>query len=460
MAMEGSRMVINLRQCFSSGLLLLCIANWCAAKTWQINSAQQLKQVCKQVAPGDEIVWADGSYADQDIKFVPVNKGEKDKPITLRAQTPGKVILTGTSRIHIEGEHLVVDGFDFNGGSIPSDWVIRFERGSRHCRLTQTRIHDKNGDGHKAKWVYIHGRFHEIDHCTFTHKVVEDNLLTVWLDDAKDDQDGKGVGHLIHDNYFANRPLGTDSNGWEIMRIGDSKTSMMAAHVRVYRNLFEKCDGEIEIISNKSCFNTYENNTFLHCKGQMTLRHGNNCIVRDNVFLGEGHELNSGVRVIGEGHIVEGNYMENLNGELFYGAIVLNNAFDDGPIHGYWPVKNGVIRNNILINCRSPFDIGVKPEKAQAFVAPTDTLLEGNTVIDPSGLSVITFRQPIQGELTWKNNRITGMEITQKLVSGNNKPLADDAFTLLKESPAKVREMTLQRLKPLDREDVGAVWAR
>ncbi len=452
-------MLLASRGWLFSGLLLACLVNMACAKTWQINSAKQLAEVCKQVQAGDEIVWADGTYADEDIKFAPQNKGQKDKPITLRAQTPGKVVLTGNSRIFIEGSHLVVSGFDLNGGSIKSDWVIRFERGSEHCRLTQTRIHDKNGDGHKAKWVYIHGRFHEIDHCTFTNKIVEDNLLTVWLDDAELNP-AKGVGHAIHDNYFANRPKGTDKNGWEIMRIGDSKTSMMAAHVRVYRNLFEKCDGEIEIISNKSCFNVYENNTFLHCKGQMTLRHGNNCIVRDNVFIGDGHELNSGVRVIGEGHVVQGNYMENLNGEQFYGAIVLNNAFAEGPLHGYWPVKDCVIRDNVLINCRSPFDIGVKPETSKAFVVPTETLLEGNTVIDPTGLAVITFRQEKQGQLTWKNNLITGMEITQKLVSGNQQPLPEDAFALLKQSPASVREMTLQRLKPLDREDVGATWAR
>lgn len=438
-------------------LLLVCMTQIACAKTWQINSAIELEKVCKTVAPGDEIIWADGSYADQDIKFSPKNTGESDKPITLRAQTSGRVVLTGSSRILIDGVHLVVSGFDLNGGSIPSDWVIRFERGSQHCRVTQTRIHDKNGDGHKSKWVYIHGTNHEIDHCTFTHKTVEDNLLTVWLDDG-DPQ--TGVRHKIHHNYFANRPLGTDSNGWEIMRIGDSKTSMQPGFVTVSQNLFEKCDGEIEVISNKSCNNRYENNTFIHCKGQLTLRHGNNSVVRNNVFIGEGHALNSGIRIIGQGHVIEGNHLEKLGGEMFYGAIVLNNAFANGPLHGYWPVKDCVVRDNLIIGCRTPFDIGVKPEKSDAFVSPTDTVIEGNTVIDPSGQAVIQFRNKDQGKLTWKDNRVTGMDVDQKLVIGNESPLSDDAFVLLKENPASVRAMSLERLKPLDREDVGAAWAR
>ncbi|HCD34309.1 MAG TPA: hypothetical protein DER01_18000 [Phycisphaerales bacterium] len=440
-----------------AGLLLVCVTNLACAKTWQVESAKQLNDVCKYVQPGDQIIWKDGTYADQDIKFAPLNRADDQKPITLRAQTPGKVVLTGSSRILIDGKRLVVSGFDLNGGSIPSDWVIRFENGSQFCRLTQTRIHDKNGDGHKAKWVYIHGLDHEIDHCTFTNKIIEDNLLTVWLNDG-DSQ--KGVRHHIHHNYFANRPKGTDKNGWEIMRIGDSKTSMQAGRVKVSQNLFEKCDGEIEVISNKSCFNLYENNTFLHCKGQMTLRHGNHCVVRDNVFIGEGHALNSGVRIIGEGHIVEGNHLEKLGGEMFYGAIVMNNALSNGPLHGYWPVKDCVIRNNVLIECRTPFDIGVKSDRSKAFVSPTDTLIEGNTVINPIGLSVIQFRNKNQGQLTWKNNRITGMDLSQKLVLGNESPLQPDAFDLLKDNPASIRASSLQRLKPLDREDVGAEWAK
>lgn len=438
-------------------LLLVSLVNTACAKTWQVNSADQLNEVSKVVQPGDEIVWGNGSYADQDIDFAPQKKGEKNKPIVLRAQTPGNVILTGSSRILIDGKHLVVKGFDLNGGSIPSDWVIRFESGSQFCRLTETRIHDKNGDGHKAKWVYIHGMDHEIDHCTFTNKIVEDNLLTVWLDDG---DPVKGVRHFIHHNYFANRPKGSDKNGWEIMRIGDSKSSMKAGRVTVSQNLFEQCDGEIEVISNKSCFNLYENNSFIHCKGQLTLRHGNHCIVRNNVFIGDGHALNSGIRIIGQGHLVEGNHLEKLGGEMFYGAIVLNNALADGPLHGYWPVKDCVIRQNLIIACRTPFDIGVKSEKSNAFVSPTDTIIEGNTIIDPSGKAVIQFRNKDQGKLTWKNNRVTGMDLDQKLVIGNEEPLLDEAFLLLKKNPASVREMSLQRLKPLDRKDVGAVWAR
>lgn len=438
-------------------ILLCCHGDYVIAKTWEINSTKQLDAMARQVQGGDEIVWTNGRYADQDIVFRFLNKNDDALPITLRAQTPGKVQLTGSSRLRIKGSHLIVRGFDFYGGSIPSKWVILFDKETQNCRLTQTRIHNKNGDGHKAKWVVIYGKNHEIDNNTFTKKIVEDNLMTVRLDGIDPVQ---GANHHIHHNYFADRPEGTDANGWEILRVGDSKTSLQAGRVKVSQNLFEKCDGEIEVISNKSCFNLYENNTFINCKGQLTLRHGNDCVVRDNVFIGSGHTLNSGIRVIGQRHVVEGNHLENLGGKEYRSSIVLVNGMQDGPLHGYAPVKDCVIKNNLLIKCRNPFEIGVRSSKGNTPVSPTDTLIEGNIVINPSGLGVIQFLNTHQGNLIWKNNFVTGMDLTQKLVRGNESQLADDAFELLKDDPVTLRNASLQRLKPLDRKDVGARWAR
>ncbi len=40
-------------------------------------------------------------------------------------------------------------------------------------------------------------------------------------------------------------------------------------------NWFEGCDGETEIISNKSGGNTYRGNVFFRSAGALTLRHGN-----------------------------------------------------------------------------------------------------------------------------------------------------------------------------------------
>src|SRR4051812_2294811 len=58
--------------------------------------------------PGDTIVMQDGSWPDADILFLA--NGTSTKPITLRAQTLGRVFLTGSSRLRLAGDFLVVDG--------------------------------------------------------------------------------------------------------------------------------------------------------------------------------------------------------------------------------------------------------------------------------------------------------------------------------------------------------------
>ena len=60
-----------------------------------------------------------------------------------------------------------------------------------------------------------------------------------------------------------------------------------------------------EIISNKSCKNTYSDNGFYECKGTLTLRHGNDCLVTGNYFIGNNISQTGGVRIIGENHVVE-----------------------------------------------------------------------------------------------------------------------------------------------------------
>src|SRR5258707_256657 len=73
---------------------------------------------------------------------------------------------------------------------------------------------------------------------------------------------GREGGNQIDRNYFGPR-AGLGANGGETIRIGDSRTSMLAANCVVEKNLFEKCNGEVECISNKSCGNIYRDNTFL-----------------------------------------------------------------------------------------------------------------------------------------------------------------------------------------------------
>ena len=76
-----------------------------------------------RLSPGDELVLADGTWSDFQILFEA--QGQPEQPITLRAQTPGKVVISGRSNLRIAGEHLVVACLLYTSPS-PRD-----QRGSR-----------------------------------------------------------------------------------------------------------------------------------------------------------------------------------------------------------------------------------------------------------------------------------------------------------------------------------------
>ena len=84
-------------------------ANFFVANTEEFNAALQ------KVNAGDCIIWKNGNYTDLKINFLPNKNGTIDKPIVLKAETPGRVAFSGSSQICISGDYLQVQGFRFEG---------------------------------------------------------------------------------------------------------------------------------------------------------------------------------------------------------------------------------------------------------------------------------------------------------------------------------------------------------
>ncbi|MBK7338581.1 MAG: hypothetical protein IPJ00_21695 [Saprospirales bacterium] len=98
---------------------------------------------------------------------------------------------------------------------------------------------------------------------------------------------------------FWNHPI-LGSNGGETIRIGTSHYSLTNSNTIVEYNYFDRCNGEHEIISNKSCRNTFRYNTFFECQGTLTMRHGNETLVESNYFFGNRKPNTGGIRIINE----------------------------------------------------------------------------------------------------------------------------------------------------------------
>lgn len=126
---------------------------------------------------------------------------------------------------------------------------------------------------------------------------------------------------------------------------------MKKANCIVTKNLFESCDGEIEVISNKSCENLYIANTVDRCAGCLTLRHGNGCIVAHNLILGGGKKGTGGIRIVGEDHIVRNNHIEGTDGRAD-GAISISAGVVDPELNQHFQVRNVLVENNTLFDNR------------------------------------------------------------------------------------------------------------
>lgn len=371
-----------------------------------VSDMQALNKAIASAQAGDRIVMANGTWRDADILFAAV--GDAGRPITIVAQTPGQVILTGTSRLRFSGRYLVVDGLWFKEGALTDGHVIQFRRDSsfeaHHCRLTNTAVTDYNppSDTTEYKWISLFGTNNRVDHCYVSGKNHDGATVVVWVGDGPND-------HVIDYNYFADRPeLGR--NGGETLRVGTSSVSMTTSRTVVEHNLFERCDGEIEIISSKSGENVYRHNTFRSSKGMLTLRHGNANVVEGNFFLGENLSSTGGVRVIGEDHLVVNNYFENLTGTGGRSALVLVDGVPNSPLNGYFQVKRPVIGFNTFVDCRQTIEIGNGKGSSNRSLPPLDVTFANNLVRGTGERSIVNvIDAPIGAK--WEGNMFGGGEI-------------------------------------------------
>lgn len=350
------------------------------AATFNVSNADDIETAMETAQPGDTLIMADGTWTNQEITFA--GMGAAGSPITLRPQTPGGVLLTGVSQMRISGDHLVVDGLHFKDGTIEnSDHVVQF-RGplgeATNSRFTNSVIESYSGPDLNDKYHYVslYGQSNRVDHNRFLDQQNIGPQVVAWLDESANPI---SAFHRIDSNHFGDRPQGWD-NGFEAIRLGDSETSGVDAHIVVENNLFERVDGEIEIISSKSNFNQFRFNTFRDSAGTLTLRHGNANTVEGNFFLGDGRDGSGGIRVVGEDHTIINNYIADVGDEAD-GAISFAAGIPNTQLNGYQQVKNALVAHNTIVNVEGAaitFDWGFGTRGRS--LLPEDLTIVGNLI--------------------------------------------------------------------------------
>ena len=207
------------------------------------------------------------------------------------------------------------------------------------------------------------------------------------------------------------------------MRIGTSQQSYETSATTVCDNLFDRCSGEVEVISIKSCDNIVRGNYFWECEGVVALRHGKRNLVENNTFVGNGKRNTGGVRVVDSDHVIRNNTFVSLAGQRFFSALGVMNAVPNSLPNRYVQVSDITITDNVYVDCTNlEFGTGADAERTSAprsvdfrrnrlFVSGTknpflmvdkasevrfaDNIMNKNLEGLPSGIKIAKVKQPM-----------------------------------------------------------------
>ncbi|MET3666115.1 polysaccharide lyase 6 family protein [Caulobacter sp. 1776] len=417
---------------------------------------EAFKAAVRASGPGDSVVLANGVWRDFEIVFT--GEGTAAQPITLRAQTPGKVVISGKSNLRLAGRHLIVSGLTFKDGFSPSSEVIAFRQDAAlafDSRVTETVIDGFNKPGRAAEdyWIGLYGQNNRVDHNHLQGKLNSGVTLAVVLSSPESQQNH----HRIDHNYFGPRPpLG--SNGGETIRVGTSPFSRTRSLTVIEDNYFEGCSGEVEIVSNKSGGNIYRRNVFVRSQGALVLRHGEDNLVEDNVFLGGGLAGTGGVRVINARQTVRDNYFQGLRGDGFAAALALMNGVPNSPLNRYDQVLDARIENNIFVNVTAVvFGAGADQERT---LPPARSRLSGNVFLGAGDKALFKAMAPIDG-LTFTGNVVDGVAPLEGVAGFHASAIGRETLADGRVYPDAAARKTLglkEPVKLLAREETGVAW--
>ncbi len=353
------------------------------ATTYTVSSITELNTRISSAVAGDTIIVTNGVYNSSSSINI-TRQGTAANPITIMAQTIGGVEITGSRGFTFSSPaaYVTIQGFKFthtNSISIPS--------GTSHCRLTRNIIQLSIPATNDTSYINISGDDVQIDHNDLGNK----SNLGEMLDIAGS---GTQVARRlwVHHNYFHNfsSPGG---NGAETIRWGLSGLSLSTGNGLCEYNLFVHCEGENEMISNKSSGNTYRYNTVLNCiGGEISQRHGNDCFYYGNYIRNS-----QGMRIYGDRHKIFSNYFES-------NSVGLNMGNGDGDVYNGAeltahdrPDDNIAVFNTFAYN-GTHYEMTGRTDG----LGSSNTVIANNIFLGGGSMASISSSAPYTG--TWSNN--------------------------------------------------------
>jgi poly(beta-D-mannuronate) lyase len=461
------------------GILIVSLSSL-SAREIPVPNVAALAGALGSAGPGDVIVLAKGNWADAGI--IVGRGGSQQSPLTIRAESPGETLLTGTSFLEINAPHVVVDGLYFTQGAIDAKQVSVIHFKSHHGTVRNTAVIDYNPPEFEDRsyWAYFRGDNNVLEKCYFKGKNNMHPLLG-------NDTDGSRT-NTVRGCYFKNIPF-ADGNGREILRMwGPGKFDPKdkdGAFCIVEGNLFDGADGEGgEIISLKSNYNQVLSNTILSTRGCVNIRQGAHNIVRGNIILGKAVLGAQGLRMSGRHNVVVDNYISGCE----KGIRIQAGEYNEGPLTSsyeanmkekkskkgdvsvevnvakYPPVIDLLLSNNICVNnTEADLEVGFAykghwPE-CQCVLLPEKCHISGNRFVRPKGgesvIGAIQDTNPPLEKIKFSPNTYEDNVLVGGICS------YPPAQAGCKQEPIPsgwTEESELGQRKPLTPEDVGPAW--
>ncbi len=373
----------NFASTFFGALSLAMGCFTASAATYYVGSIASLTSRIGSAVPGDEIVLSNGVYVTS--ASIGISRaGTAANRILIRAETIGAVEITGTHGFSFNSgaAYVTVQGFKFTHAA-----AISMGSSANHCRLTRNIVELTVPTGSDVSYVNISGDDMEIDRNELRNK----STLGEMLDVAGS---GSQVARRlwVHHNYFHDF-VSPGGNGAETIRLGLSGLSLSTGNAVVEYNLFVRCNGENEMISNKSSGNTYRYNTVLDCPGgEISQRHGNDCL-----YYGNYMRNTAGMRVYGDRHKIFSNYLES-------NSIGVNMGNGDGDVYNGDPLTShdrpddNVVVFNTFINNSTHYQMGGRT----GGLGSSNTVVANNIFQSGGSMASISSSAPYTG--TWSNN--------------------------------------------------------
>ena len=405
-------------------ILLLTSCNVNTSNTILVSNNSELYKAIKEAKAGDIILLKNGIWKDVEIKFR--GKGTKDKPIVISAETESKVTIEGKSYLKFGGQFLVAKNLHFKNGFSPSNAVVDFrinkEEIANNCKLTNSVIEDFNKPKRDDSdlWVQFWGRNNELSNCYIAGKTNRGPTVRVSIEGIESINNY----HQIINNHFGPRPVKGGPSG-ETIQLGNSYTSMSPSYTMVANNLFEECNGEVEIISSKTNYNEFRNNVFYMSEGSVVTRHGNYCTIDGNYFIGDGVNENiGGIRLINTGHWVTNNYFFNLKGKSFRSPLAVMNGIPKSPQNRYNQVTDVIVAYNTYVNCLSPWQFGVGTNIDQKDVLPKSEIRSARPIRTTVANNII-YNDKGYKDIVVEHDKVDGVKFASNIIDNQGTAFKD-----------------------------------